>query len=68
MAVQVGAAAGIRVLSRRQLVEPFLPPLYDDYDVHPDGRTLALVRPAGEWRGREVALLLNWPALPVAGK
>ncbi len=62
MAARVETSSGVRVLSRRLVVEPFIPPLYDDYDIHPDGRTLALVRPAGELRGREVALLLNWPA------
>jgi hypothetical protein len=62
MAARVETSSGVRVLSRRLVIEPFIPPLYDDYDIHPDGRTLALVRPAGELRGREVALLLNWPA------
>ena len=36
--------------------------MFDDYDIHPDGRRLALVRPVGDARGREVALILNWPA------
>jgi serine/threonine protein kinase/Tol biopolymer transport system component len=62
MAARVETSVGVRVLSRRLAFEPFLPPLYDDYDVHPDGRTLVLVRPAGELRGREIGLLLNWPA------
>jgi serine/threonine-protein kinase len=62
MAARVETSPALRVLSRRLVVEPFIPPLYDDYDIHPDGRTLALVRPAGELRGREIALLLNWPA------
>jgi hypothetical protein len=42
---------GVRVLSQRLVIEPFTPPLYDDYDIHPDGKTLALVRPAGDARG-----------------
>jgi Tol biopolymer transport system component len=62
MAARVETSSGVRVLSRRVVIEPFIPPLYDDYDIHPDGRTLALVRPAGELRGREIAWLLNWPA------
>ena len=33
------------------VIEPFTPPLYDDYDIHPDGKTLALVRPVGEAEG-----------------
>jgi serine/threonine-protein kinase len=62
MAARVETSSGVRVLSRRLVIEPFIPPLYDDYDIHPDGRTLALVRPAGGLRGREIAMLLNWPA------
>jgi Tol biopolymer transport system component len=62
MAARVDTSAGVRVLSRRVVFQPFLPPLYDDYDIHPDGRTLALVRPAGELRGREIQMLLHWPA------
>jgi hypothetical protein len=42
------------------VIEPFLPPLYDDYDVHPDGRTLVLVRPAGTVQSREVIVVVNW--------
>ena len=62
MAARVETSSGVRVLSRRLVIEPFTPPLYDDYDIHPDGRTLVLVRPAGELRGREIAMLLDWPA------
>jgi eukaryotic-like serine/threonine-protein kinase len=62
MAARVETTSGVRVLSRRLVLEPFLPPLYDDYDIHPDGKTLALVRPAGELRGREISVVLNWPA------
>jgi serine/threonine-protein kinase len=62
MAARLETSPSIRVLSRRLVVEPFLPPLYDDYDIHPNGRTLALVRPAGDWSGREIAVLLDWPA------
>ena len=62
MAARVDTSSAIRVLSRRLVFEPFNPPLYDDYDIHPDGRTLVLVQPAGELRGREIGVLLNWPA------
>ena len=62
MAARVDASAGVRVLSQRLVLQPFVPPMYDDYDIHPDGRTLAFVRPAGDWRGREIAMLLNWLA------
>jgi Tol biopolymer transport system component len=60
MAARIDTASGIRVLSRRVVIEPFSPPLYDDYDIHPDGRTLVMVRPAGHAQGREVTLVLNW--------
>lgn len=61
MAARVDTSAGVRVLSERVVVEPFSPPLYDDYDIHPTDRgTIVLVRPAGGAAGREVAWILDW--------
>jgi Tol biopolymer transport system component len=61
MAVRIDKASGVRAVSQRLVIEPFIPPLYDDYDIHPDGKTLVLVRPAGgDARGREITLVLNW--------
>lgn len=60
MAAKIDTMSGIRVMSRRIVVEPFLPPLYDDYDIHPDGRTLVLVRSAGNREVRDVNMVLNW--------
>ena len=60
MAARIDTASSVRVLSHRLVIEPFTPPLYDDYDIHPDGKTLALVRPAGDARGRGITLVLNW--------
>ena len=60
MAARIETSSGVRVLSRRLVVEPFAPPLYDDYTIHPDGRTLSLVRPTGDAQGREVTVVLNW--------
>jgi serine/threonine-protein kinase len=60
MAVRVDKTAGVKVLATRVVIDPFLPPLYDDYDVHGDGRTLVLVRPANETQGREVRMVLDW--------
>ena len=60
MAARIDTVAGVRVLTRRVAIEPFLPPLYDDYDIHRDGRTLVLVRPVGDAVGREVTMILNW--------
>jgi eukaryotic-like serine/threonine-protein kinase len=48
-----------RVLSRRLVLEPFRPPHYDDYDIHPDGKTLVIVRPAGGPPSQAI-LVLNW--------
>ena len=62
MAARISTAAGVRVLSQRLVIEPFSPPLYDDYDIHPDGRTLVIVRPVSDAPGREVTVVLNWLA------
>ena len=59
MAVRVDKTAGVKVLASRIVIDPFLPPLYDDYDIHRDGR-LAIVRPVNETQGREVTTILNW--------
>ena len=70
MAARVDTASGVRVLSRRLVIEPFMPPLYDDYAVHRDGRTVALVRPSGDASGREITMVLNWltEVQPLIGK
>ena len=60
MAARIDTASGVRVLSQRLVIEPFTPPLFDDYDIHPDGRTLALVRPTADARGHGITLVLNW--------
>ena len=60
MAALIDSTSGFRVLSTRIVVEPFLPPMYDDYDVHPDGRTVVMVRPAGSTRAREVTMIIDW--------
>ena len=60
MAARIDKTSGVRVLSHRVVVEPFLPPLFDDYDIHPDGRTLVMLRPAGSTQAREVSVVLNW--------
>ena len=58
MAARIDTAAGVRVVSRRLVVEPFAPPGYDDYHVHPDARSLVLVRPVT--RSQEVLMVLDW--------
>jgi WD40-like Beta Propeller Repeat len=60
MAARIDTTAGVRVLSHRVVIEPFLPPLYDDYDIDLHGRRLVMVRPAGSTHGREVMMVLDW--------
>ena len=60
MAARVDKTAGVKVLASRVVIDPFLPPLYDDYDIHRDGRTLVMVRPVNETQGREVTTILDW--------
>ena len=60
MAARVDKTAEVKVAASRVVIDPFLPPLYDDYDIHPDGRTLVLVRPVNRTQGREVTMVLGW--------
>jgi Tol biopolymer transport system component len=61
MAARIAMTGGVvRAVSHRVAHEPFLPPFYDDYDIHPDGRTLVLVRPANPVQLREVFITRNW--------
>ena len=60
MAARLDKAAGVKVLASRIVIDPFLPPLYDDYDIHRDGRTIVMVRPANRTQGREVTMVLGW--------
>jgi Tol biopolymer transport system component len=58
MSVRLDTTGGVRVTGRRQVLSAFAPPLYDDYDIHPDGRTLVHVRQHAE-PDREVVVVLN---------
>jgi Tol biopolymer transport system component len=60
MAARIDKTAGIRALSHRVVIEPFQPPMYDDYDIHPTDRSVVMVRPANRTQGREVTMVLNW--------
>ena len=60
VAARLEKTAGVKVSTRRIVVDSFLPPLYDDYDIHHDGHTLALVRPVNRTQGREVTIVLDW--------
>jgi serine/threonine protein kinase len=55
--------ANIAAIHGLEEVPPAQPggiPVYDDYDIHPDGRTLVLVRRSGRTQAREVTLTANW--------
>ncbi len=60
MAARVDKTSGVKVVASRVVIDPFLPPLYDDYDIHRDGRTVVMVRPANPTQGREVTMVLGW--------
>jgi len=60
MAARIDKTAGVKVVATRVVIDPFLPPLYDDYDIHPDGRSLVTVRPANRTQGREVTIVFGW--------
>ncbi len=59
MAGRLDKTAGVKVVASWSCFDPFLPPLYDDYDVHRDGRIVA-VRPANQTQGREVTTVVSW--------
>ena len=61
VAARIDTSSGIRVDGRRTVIEPFTPPLYDDYDIHPNGRTLVIVRPE-EDADRRIVVVLDWVA------
>jgi serine/threonine protein kinase len=61
MVIRIDTAAGVRAASEpRVVLDPFLPPYYDDYDIHPDGRTLMFVRPSAATQPLEVTVVANW--------
>jgi hypothetical protein len=49
-------AEGIRISGPESLFDSIAPLTPSDYDVSPDGRTLALVRPVDPMRGREIVV------------
>jgi Tol biopolymer transport system component/predicted Ser/Thr protein kinase len=62
IAASLDVSAGVRVVSERTVQESFAVPTYGDYDVSPDGRSIALIRPVDLARGREVTVALDWLA------
>ena len=60
VAARLDTAAGMQVLAKRIASDPFLPPMYDDYDIHRDNRTLVFVRPVNPEQSREVATVVGW--------
>jgi Tol biopolymer transport system component len=64
VAARLDVSAGVRVVSERTVQESFAVPSYGGYDVSPDGRSIALIRPVDVARGREVTVALDWLAPP----
>jgi Tol biopolymer transport system component len=62
VAARLDVSAGVRVVSERTVQESFAVPSYGGYDVSPDGRSIALIRPVDVARGREVTVALDWLA------
>ncbi len=62
MAASLDASTGVRVVGQRTVQDSFAVPAYGDYDVSPDGRSIALIRPIDLARGREVVVALDWLA------
>ena len=60
MAARIETGAGVRVTSRRVVLERFAPSWPDDYDVHPQGQGLVLVRPSEEPGDGEVAIVVDF--------
>jgi serine/threonine-protein kinase len=56
---RAGPDGPVTVRDRLPVLEPFLPPGYDDYHVDRDGR-LVYVRPYPDAQGREVVVVQNW--------
>lgn len=59
LVAQLDISAGVRVATQRTVQESFTVPVYGDYDVSPDGRSIALVRPIDLLRAREVIVALD---------
>src|SRR5688572_8696218 len=54
VAARLDMTAGVRVVSQRIVQDSVALPKYGDYDLSPDGRTLALIRPVDPLQGRAV--------------
>jgi Tol biopolymer transport system component len=60
MAATLEFAPTVRTVERRVVLDVFAPLWYGDYDVHPDGGLIALVRGSGTGEQREIVMVLNW--------
>ena len=50
---------GARMTGAGRILDSLVPPTPGDYDISPDGRTLALVRPVDPTRGRAIVIALD---------
>jgi eukaryotic-like serine/threonine-protein kinase len=63
VAARIETTDGVRVTSRRVVLEPFAPAWPDDYDLRPDGRAVALVRPVADHPANgTIGIVVNWSA------
>jgi len=60
IAARIETENGVRVTSRRIVLEPFVPWWPDDYDVHPVRGDVVLLRPFNESRAGEIGIVVNW--------
>ena len=60
VAAKLDMTDGLRVASQRVVREPFSVATYGDYDVSPDGGSLAFVRSADPLEGRRLVLAFDW--------
>jgi eukaryotic-like serine/threonine-protein kinase len=59
-AAEVEPTSGARVRNPSPVLEQLAPFTGGDYDISPDGRTMALVRPVDATRGREIIVAFDW--------
>ena len=62
MAAKLDTSAGVRVVSQRVVQISFATPVFGDYDLSPDGSTLAVIRSTDPLQGREVVVAFDWLA------
>jgi serine/threonine protein kinase len=57
ISAKIDKTTGVRVHSKDVVIEQFNPPRFDDYDIHPDGKSLVMVRTT---TSSDAVLVINW--------